>query len=319
MRARVRRTIADRRLLERGDHVLVACSGGPDSVALVHVLAALAGPLGITLAVASVDHGLRAEAAAEVEAVGTLATGLGLPFHRLRVAVGSAPSLQAQARHVRYEALLRLAAEIGAGHVAVGHTRDDQAETVLSRLLRGSSLDGLAGIAPYRRDGVIRPLIDCRRADVHAYVAREGLPVVRDPSNLDRGYERVRLRLDVLPALAAEDPQIVTHLSDLADDARAARRAIRDAARGLLEQAASGDALQTGPVRQAARAVRRAALGRWVEEGTGVRPGRAHLEAIDRALGGRGEVLLPDGWTVRATPSRLRVQRLPGRRSRSGR
>ncbi len=142
----VRRTVAERRLLAPGDHVVVACSGGPDSVALVDVLGRLASDLGVTLLVASVDHGIRPEARAEVEGVAALAARLSLPFRALRVSVEAGTSPQARAREARYGALQELAKAEGARRIAVGHTRDDQAETVLTRLLRGASIDGLSGI-----------------------------------------------------------------------------------------------------------------------------------------------------------------------------
>nr|MDQ3035052.1 tRNA lysidine(34) synthetase TilS [Myxococcota bacterium] len=133
--ARVRRTVRERRLLERGERVVVAVSGGPDSMAMLDVVARLARELALDLSVASVDHGLRAEAADEIELARALATRLGLPFHALRVVVEPGGSIQAQARRARYDALRELAVALGARRIAVGHTRDDQAETVLARLL----------------------------------------------------------------------------------------------------------------------------------------------------------------------------------------
>lgn len=233
---RVRRTIRERRLLPAGARVVVACSGGPDSAVLLDVLAKLAAELDLRLVAASVDHCLRPDSARDVGVAEALATRLGVPFRTLSVDVSRREaSLQASARRARYAALSALAAELGASAIAVGHTRDDQAETVLARLLRGAGPRGLAGIAPRRADGVVRPLVDCRRADVHAWAQREGLPVIRDPSNDDRRFLRVRIRHTILPALATEDPAIVDHLSDLADDmrdasglvARRARRAMK--------------------------------------------------------------------------------------------
>ncbi|HMI89850.1 MAG TPA: tRNA lysidine(34) synthetase TilS, partial [Polyangiales bacterium] len=136
--ARVRRTLRERGLLEAGGRVLCACSGGPDSAALLVALAQLQVELDFTLEAASVDHGLRADAGLDVEIARDQARSVGVPFHALRVQVSSEGSLQAAARSARYGALHGLAASISASRLALGHTRDDQAETVLMRVLRGA-------------------------------------------------------------------------------------------------------------------------------------------------------------------------------------
>jgi tRNA(Ile)-lysidine synthase len=316
--ARVRRTILERALLSRGERVLVACSGGPDSAALLHVLQRLAPALGLTLHAASVDHGLRPGAASEVALAGALAASLGVPFTPLAVTVArEGASLQAQARDARYDVLFAEAARVGARALAVGHTLDDQAETVLARLLRGSSVSGLAGIAPRRADGVVRPLIDCRREEVHAYVARHGLCVAADPSNVDLRYERARIRASVLPALAAEDASVAVHLAQLADDARETAEAVGAAAAELLSRAEVEGGLDAAAVLDAPRAVRMEALSRFARRLTGVPAGRAHLLGLERALEGRGECLLPGGWLVRLVGRVLAGQREPGAKSRS--
>lgn len=296
MLAQVRRTIAERGLWRPGAHVIAACSGGPDSVAMVHALARLAEGGGLSLLVASVDHGLRPEAVAEVAGVGRFAESLGLGFRPLHVQVDrEGRSIQQSARRARYAALLELARAEGAAAVAVGHTIEDQAETVILRMLRGAGAGGLAGIAPRRRDGVVRPLIDCTRAEVRAYVAEQGLTVVEDASNEDLRFGRVRVRREVLPVLEREDPAIARHLAKVADDARALRALVRREARRLLRRAAGRrDVLAAAPP-----ALRREALAIWVHRASGRRAGRAHLEALDRVVAtGRGEVLLNDGWTV---------------------
>jgi tRNA(Ile)-lysidine synthase len=136
--ARVRQTLRDRGLVEPGMTVLVACSGGPDSAALLRALGLVAPELGFSLAAASVNHGLRASAALDVEIARAQALALGIPFHSLHVQLAPGGSIQAQARTARYAALLALAAAQGMQRIATGHTRDDQAETVVLRLLRGA-------------------------------------------------------------------------------------------------------------------------------------------------------------------------------------
>lgn len=289
--------------------MLVACSGGPDSVALAHALARLAPEWGLDLTVASVDHGLRPGSADEVATVGELAAELGAPFHRLQVVVPAGPSVQGAARAARYGALAGLVRSLGATALATGHTLDDQAETVLSRILRGAGITGLSGIAPRRRDGVIRPLIDCSRRQVRDHLTRHGLGCVEDPSNADGRFERVRLRTDLLPRLATEDPQVARHLAQLADEARATSRWARRRAERMLAHGTEPHRLSSARLRAAPETVRRAALRRWIVRGTGVAPGRAHLEQIERALGGRGEVWLPGGYRVLAEPGQLLLRR----------
>ncbi|HJL15067.1 MAG TPA: tRNA lysidine(34) synthetase TilS [Sandaracinaceae bacterium LLY-WYZ-13_1] len=317
--ARVRRTIDERRLLAPGERVLVACSGGPDSAALLHVLTRLAPALRLTLHAASVDHGLRPDAGRDLEVARQLAARLEVPFVALRVEVPPGASVQAEARRARYAALKTEAARVGASRVAVGHTRDDQAETVLSRILRGAGIHGLASIAPARDDGVIRPLIDCARADVHAHAARFSLPRVRDPSNDDAAFERVRLRRELMPILACEDPRLVEHLAALAEEARDVREMVRTLSGMLLREARTDDELDAEALKAASRPVRREALAAWVREVTGGAPRRAHVEALEALLDGDGEVLLPGRRVVSRRADRLAVRHDPSHPTRSRR
>jgi tRNA(Ile)-lysidine synthase len=305
--AQVRRTLLTRRLVGKGDSVVLACSGGPDSVAMVHALCRLAPDLALDLRVASVDHGLRPQARDEVNMVREFSSRLGLPFVGLSVDLSPGPSLQARAREARYAVLLEYAHGIGARRLAVAHTRDDQAETLLSRLLRGSGLDGLSGIAPRRSDGVIRPLIDCARQDVHAHVEHHRLPTVSDPSNRDARFERARLRQRVIPALLEEDPSLITHLGQLADDAQDVRAALSARGRRLLATASLPDGLDATVLSQAYRAERAAALRTWVHRSTGQGPGRAHMEALERLVrtNAAEEVWLAGGYVVTRVGPRL--------------
>jgi tRNA(Ile)-lysidine synthase len=297
--ARVRRTIRERRLIERHARVLVAVSGGPDSTAMLDVLARLRRELDLDLVAASVNHGLRREADSEIELVGQQADRLGVPFHVLRVTVEPRGSLQAKARTARYAALTELAKQCGAVRIAVGHTKDDQAETVVARLLRGSGPRGLAGIAPKRADGVIRPLIDATRQDVHAWNEGHGLVFANDPSNENRRFQRVRIRHELLPQLAEESPAIIAHLANLADDSRALVSLSRREASRLLRRAIIDDTtLDVGNMRKAPVAARREAIRSWAESISGRTIRRAHLDAIELALQGRGEAVLSGGWIV---------------------
>ena len=214
-------TIAAHDLLRPGDRVVVAVSGGPDSMALLHVLWELRARLGLTLEVAAVDHGLRADARREIDLVRERAGALGLPFAALDVDVAAerrgrrGASLQDAARDVRLRALAALARARGANRVALGHQADDQAETVLYRIVRGTGIAGLAGI-PYRRDVFVRPLLDVTRAQILRYLRRRSIAFVDDPSNADDRFARARIRHRILPALAAENPRVAEALRALA-------------------------------------------------------------------------------------------------------
>jgi tRNA(Ile)-lysidine synthase len=213
-----RAAFRDGTLAPRGSRVLVAVSGGPDSMALLHVMALLRSKLGIGLFAHGVDHGLRAEAAAELDVAAAMASELDVPFTRSRLKVEPGGNLQARARGARWEALRGAASRSGATAIATGHHADDRAETLLMRLLRGTGMRGLAVLPP--RDGDrIRPLLRARRQDVLAHVARHGIPHADDPSNRDPRFLRSRVRHELMPALQRLSPRIVEHLCALADEA----------------------------------------------------------------------------------------------------
>ena len=212
-------------MLRGGEVVLAAVSGGADSVALLHVLRALAPGLGLTLHAVHVDHGLRPGSGADAAFVAGLCRAWGVPLRVARVNVvrdseAGWDGLEAAARRARYAAFRRAAGETGATRVATGHTADDQAETVLMRLLEGAGPRGLGGIAPVR-GAYVRPLIETRRSEVEAYLDAHGIEWVEDATNRDPRFLRNRVRGDVLPFLAARlDPGIVARLGDGAALAR---------------------------------------------------------------------------------------------------
>lgn len=200
--------------LPRGATALVACSGGPDSTALAFLVAEARPDL--TLVLAHVRHGLRDDAA-DVAVVEQHAGWLGCQLVVAEVAVPAGDAgPEAAARDARYAALRALAREAGAAALLLGHTADDQAETLLLRLARGTGPTGLRGMAP--RDGDRwRPLLRLRRADVHGFLAGEGIPHAEDPTNADVSQPRARARHDLLPALRALGPDPVAALARLAD------------------------------------------------------------------------------------------------------
>lgn len=217
-------TIRGHELVVPGDRVLAAVSGGPDSMALLGALWELGPRLGVTIEVATVDHGLRPDAGAELDLVAGRAEALGLSWHRVDVdvrAVGVHSGLQEAARRARLAALEALAADRDCRRVALAHQADDQTETVLFRILRGTGVGGLRGI-PYQRPPFVRPLLDVTRAQIMTYLRRRGIPFALDPSNADLRFSRARLRHRVLPILREENPRVDEALRRLAAEAERA-------------------------------------------------------------------------------------------------
>lgn len=229
---RCARAITDGSLLVKGDRVLIAVSGGPDSTALLVALAHLKGDLGVEVRAAHFDHRLRSRGEAEGDAAFVRAL-----CRKLRVAIefGSGDvrararrkkeSIEEAARAIRYRFLKRTAKELGCTVVAVAHNRDDQAETVLMRMIRGAGIDGIAGMRPRARwpfgrgPDVVRPLLDVPRSDIERYCADLGLEPRRDPTNDLPVGTRNRVRGELLPLLRTFNPRIEEALARLADAA----------------------------------------------------------------------------------------------------
>lgn len=244
--AKVRRTITRRAMISSGDYVLVACSGGADSTALLHVLRELRSDFSLRLAVAHFDHGLRAASGRDAEFVHEMAASLGLPFYYEKQDVRSAAragkqNLEEAGRRLRYDFLRRTAAEIGARKIATGHTLDDQAETVLMRMLRGSGPRGLSAIAPVYEGLVIRPLIDARRREIEAYLKVRGLSHREDETNRDRAFLRNDVRHRLVPYLERSfERDVVAKLGRMAEILAAEDRTLEAQVRGLLPGLVSG-------------------------------------------------------------------------------
>jgi len=219
---KTRTTIEKHAMFGRGSHVLTALSGGPDSVCLLHVLYELRHELGITLSAAYVDHGLRpAEVPAEIGFCRSLCNEKGIEFIVKHIEVKSSPlikklGLQGAARELRYRVLEEAASIAGADCIALAHHSDDQAETLLLNLLRGTGMQGLRGMLPVRGP-FVRPLLCSTREEIEAYLASRGISCVTDPSNLKGKYRRNRIRMHILPELRKMNPGIAASLSRTAE------------------------------------------------------------------------------------------------------
>jgi tRNA(Ile)-lysidine synthase len=214
---RTERTLREETPLERGDRILVAVSGGGDSLALLHVLARLAPRFGFELCAHGVDHGLREAARAELDLAAELASALGVPFARSDLALTAGGNLQARAREARYAALDAAAERAGARWVATAHHASDRAETVLLRLLRGTGPRGLA-VLPAASERRLRPFIRSPKSAILLHLERHGLRHASDPSNRDPRYLRTRIREELLPLLERLTPGAARRLNLLADE-----------------------------------------------------------------------------------------------------
>jgi tRNA(Ile)-lysidine synthase len=312
-------------MLAPGQRVLVAVSGGPDSTGLLLVLATLRRKLGVTLVAAHVNHRLRGRDADLDEAcAAAVAAELDVPFVRAELSsdLKRGGNLEARARRQRYAALHSLAAELGCAAVATGHTLDDQAETVLMRLVRGSSGRGLAAIQPRRADGVIRPLLDCRRAAVAAVVRDAGLAARTDASNRDPRFLRTHVRERVLPLLGELNPAIAQACANLATAARAERAIVTAWADAQLASGAPDGQLRVGALLAIAPPLRQLLVRRWlVRAGVPARLLSArHIRGVlqlAEAAKGRAETHLPVRWRARRSRGTLRVERRPAGSTRA--
>jgi tRNA(Ile)-lysidine synthase len=207
---KVKKTIKKYNLIQKGDKIVVAVSGGPDSVALLYLLYSLRKDLKITLHIAHLDHSLRKDSYKDREFVEGLAQRLKLPITTSQINVkelAKKGSLEEIARNARLGFLFRVAQGIKADKIALGHSKDDQAETVLMRILRGTGLYGLAGILPKRNIAgyqIIRPLIEVKRKEIEAFLKRKKIKPRLDASNLEEIYFRNKLRNRLLPLLETQ-------------------------------------------------------------------------------------------------------------------
>ena len=222
-----------------GHRIIVAVSGGPDSVCLLDVLQKLHDEMGLQLVVAHFNHGLRPEADDdETRFVESVAESYGLPFFVKRADISLRAhhgSLEEAARTARYRFLEEVRERSSAQEVAVGHNLDDQAETVIMRLLRGSGPSGLGGIPPTRDGRIIRPLIEVTRKEIEAYLDCRALKYTVDSSNLDTRFLRNKIRLELMPALQSYQPNIRKILGQTAEILRQDEEWLNEEARKWVD------------------------------------------------------------------------------------
>jgi tRNA(Ile)-lysidine synthase len=296
----------------------VAVSGGSDSMAVLHLMARAAVHCGWQVRAVTVDHRLRPEAAEEAAFAGRVCAGLGVPHDVLVWDHGTvAGNLQDQARRARYRLIGDWARASGIGHVMLGHTADDQAETFLMGLAREAGLDGLSGMRAARAEGGVvfaRPFLTVTRADLRGYLVRQGVSWIEDPSNADEAYARVRARraLKALAPLGITAGRIGKAVENL-DLARSALETVtRQAAQVVVREEAGSLILDGAGYLALAYEVQRrlmiAAL-KWVS-GADYAPRAKALERVQRAvIAGKDAVLA--GCRVRVSGAQVRIVREP--------
>ncbi|MDQ1176695.1 tRNA lysidine(34) synthetase TilS [Microbacterium sp. SORGH_AS_0421] len=315
--AEVRRAV--RAALGRVDGpVVVALSGGPDSLALAAATSFEAARAGILAEAVVVDHGLQKGSDAVAAAAAEKARALGLGARVVRVEVGSTGGPEAAARTARYAGLAAAAAEIGADVVLLGHTLDDQAETVLLGLARGSGGLSLAGMPTQRRDATgpvwARPLLSVRRRTTVAACAAEGLEPWTDPHNANPAYSRVRVRDRVMPVLESElGPGVAEALArtaeQLREDADAFQDMIDETIEDIVEHAEAGISISVAALAANPAALRNRIVRYVVDSEFGVSLSRAQTLEVARLATdwtGQGPIDLP-GCLARRVGARIEV------------
>ncbi len=316
----VRDVLKKHKMVKPGSGILLGVSGGPDSIAMLHIMHSLSWDEDFRIAVAHLDHGLRPESEEEAEFVKETAAGLGSVCYVKRVdvrglAVKEGMSVEEAGRTARYSFLESVRSETGCRVIGTAHHRDDEIETFLLRLFRGSSLQGLGGI-PRVRGRIIRPLIGTDRAAITAFLRDGGIPYRTDPTNLDSDTDRNFVRNRILPVIRERFPDFAGPLSRTMDLIRKENlfldelcdelfnKVVTEEERGLCINAAD---LCAAPEPLATRTVLRAL---YEVSGPRTRWTRNHVESVLETAGSAnpsGKLNLPGGLVVRREYDRLRL------------
>jgi len=323
---KVERTIESYRMILPGEKVLVAVSGGMDSIVLLHLLHTLSQKQGYALHVAHLNHMLRGEESQrDADFVRDYSAQLRLEATIRAISVREAggqgtDSPQEEARKVRYAFLREVAKEVRAQRIATGHTLDDQAETVLLNLIRGAGVPGLRGIPPVREGRFIRPLIETSRREIEEYARLHQIPFVTDSSNLEATYLRNRIRLRLLPLLHQEyNPQLSEALASIASILGEEENLLRSLALDrlpslLLHQIEGRVALSIPALLKEPIALQRRILieaARMAGQSSYLPLSHRHIFALQDLLSAQSgsQVTLPEGWVATKDYERLVISR----------
>lgn len=308
MNHKVKQTSERHHMLSPGDTVLVALSGGADSMALLNVLYELKNEYSLTLKAAHFNHGIRGEEAMRDEKFCVdVCREMGV---ELFVGRADVPALARQAgigveecgRRERYAFFASVAPE---AKVATAHTLSDCEETFLFNLARGSSLKGLTSIPPVR-DNIIRPLIDCSRAEIEAYCEEKGIRYVTDSTNLSDEYTRNRIRHSIVPELKALNSAFDSAFSRCVDALREDEELLDMLSSAALERAVLPEGYLVGPLAELHPSLKRRAVARIIYSSSGERAQAHHIEAVCKLLADGGDTQVCGGVSLRVADGILR-------------
>lgn len=319
---KVRALAAKERMWQSGDRILVACSGGPDSLALAHWLVQESKVAGFAVAVMYVHHHLRKSADLEPPAVEYFARQEGIPFYRADIevraeAAATGESIETAARRLRYQAIRQVAAAEGYGKIATAHHADDQAETILHHILRGTGTRGLIGMRPCTSD-IIRPFLKATRADIEAYLENVPYSPCIDETNADTHYLRNALRHEVLPYLRRYNPQIsmaLCRLGEIAGEDEDCLAASAQTATKLLRVESKDIVLARSDYDRFPPAVRHRLLRYICEEYMAETPDRDMILRLDEYVrkGRTGLMFRAWGWELEITATQARWRKAEAR------
>ena len=289
LHARLHTMLRQRRLLGKGSRLLVAVSGGQDSLCLIKLLLDLQPKWQWQLAIAHCDHGWPTDVGI-TDHVQELAQSWGIPFH-LKTAQTTIPETEAAAREWRYQALMEIAQECGFESIVTGHTQSDRAETLLYNLMRGAGADGLSSLT-WKRSltpeiELVRPLLNVSRAETFQFCQQFQIPIWLDAVNQNLDYARNRIRIDLLPYLKTHfNPQVETALAQTAELLAAEVEYLEDSADKILQQAIAPDGrgLNRLALRSVPLALQRRVMRQFLQEVLKKAPTFEQIEALTQLI-----------------------------------